>query len=79
MFQNHIKIALRNLWSQRFFTGLNLFGLAAGMAVALTLALFVKNELSFDRFHGKADRIYREYSVSSLKHGHELLQDWGIW
>ncbi len=59
MFQNHLKIALRNLWSQRFFTGLNLFGLAIGLAVSLTLGLFVKNELSFDRYHSKADRIYR--------------------
>jgi putative ABC transport system permease protein len=59
MFQNHIKIALRNLWNQRFFTGLNLFGLAIGLAVSLTLGLFVKNELSFDRYHSKADRIHR--------------------
>ncbi|MBK8561926.1 MAG: ABC transporter permease [Saprospiraceae bacterium] len=59
MFQNNIKIALRSLWNQRFFTGLNLFGLAIGLAVSLTLALYVKNELSFDRQNANADRTYR--------------------
>ncbi len=59
MFNNHLKIAFRNLWNNRFFTLLNLSGLAVGLAVSLALMLFVRHELSFDVFHPQADNIYR--------------------
>lgn len=59
MFKNHLKIAIRNLWNNRFFSLLNLSGLAIGLAVSLALMLFVKEELSFDRFHENADHLYR--------------------
>lgn len=59
MTQNSLKMAWRGLLKNRLFTGLNVFGLAIGLAVALALLLFATDELAFDRFHRYADRIYR--------------------
>jgi putative ABC transport system permease protein len=59
MISNYLKIAWRNLWNNRFFTGLNLLGLALGLAVCLLMALYVAHELSYDRYHAHADDIYR--------------------
>ncbi len=59
MFRNYIKIAWRSLKKQPFFTFLNTFGLAVGMAGALLIALFIYDELSFDKMFADAHRIYR--------------------
>ena len=59
MFKNHLRIAVRNLLKNRFFSSLNILGLSVGLAVSLALMLFVKEELSFDKFHEKAADIYR--------------------
>lgn len=56
---NYLKIAWRNLKKQPFFTFLNTFGLAIGMAGGLLIALFIYDELSFDKMFPDADRIYR--------------------
>jgi len=59
MFQNYLKIALRTLWKHRGHTAINVVGLAVGLACCLLITLYVLDELSFDRFHAHADRIYR--------------------
>ena len=59
MFKNDLKIAHRNLKKQPFFAFLNTFGLAVGMAGCLLIALFIYDELSFDKMFADADRIYR--------------------
>ena len=59
MFKNHIKIAWRNLKKQPFFTFLNTFGLAIGMAGGLLIALYIYDELTFDKMFADADRIHR--------------------
>ncbi|WP_343487286.1 ABC transporter permease [Allomuricauda sp. d1] len=59
MFKNYIKIAWRSLKKQPFFTFLNTFGLAIGMAGALLISLFIYDELSFDKMFADAERIYR--------------------
>ena len=59
MFINHLKIAFRNLWNNRFFTALNLSGLSIGIAVSLALLLYVRDELTFDQYHAKKENIYR--------------------
>lgn len=59
MLKNYIKIAWRNLKNQPFFTFLNTFGLAIGMAGALLMSLYIYDELSFDKMFTDADRIYR--------------------
>lgn len=59
MFKNYFKIALRHLLKERRYSLINLTGLAIGVAVALLMVLFVKEEWTFDHFHTKADQIYR--------------------
>lgn len=59
MFKNHLKIAWRSLKKQPFFTFLNTFGLAIGIAGALLISLYIYDELSYDKMFADADRIYR--------------------
>jgi len=59
MFKNYSKIAWRNLKRQPFFTFLNIFGLAIGIAGGLLISLYLYDELSFDKMFSDADRIYR--------------------
>lgn len=59
MFQNNLKIAWRSLKRQPFFTFLNTFGLALGMAGGLLVTLFIQDELSYDKMFKDAERIYR--------------------
>ncbi len=59
MFQNNLKIAFRSLLRRRTFTAINITGLALGMTAAIFAFLWVQNEMSFDRYHEKADTIYR--------------------
>jgi putative ABC transport system permease protein len=59
MFKNYIKTALRTLLKNKSFTIINVLGLALGLAACLLIAFYVIDELSYDRFNTKADRIYR--------------------
>lgn len=59
MFRNYFKIALRQLFKQKFFSFINIAGLALSVACCLLIALFVHNELSYDTYHEHADDIYR--------------------
>ena len=59
MFENYLKTALRNLWKNKGFSLINIVGLAIGLATCLLIIIYVMDELSYDRFNEKADRIYR--------------------
>ena len=59
MFKNHLKIAWRSLKKQPFFTFLNTFGLAIGIAGGLLISLYIHDELSYDTMFADADRIHR--------------------
>ncbi len=59
MILNYIKIACRNLWRNKGYSFLNVFGLAVALAISTLIFLFISDELSFDKHHEKADRIYR--------------------
>ena len=59
MFKNYFKIAFRNLWRNKAFSTINIFGLAIGIATCLIIMLFVQNELSYDRYNTKADQMVR--------------------
>lgn len=59
MLKYNLIVFVRNLKRQRLFSFINILGLSVGMASALIMYLYVSNELSHDRFHEKADRIYR--------------------
>lgn len=59
MFSNYFKVAFRHLWRHKAFSAINILGLAIGLATCLIMMLFVGHELSYDRYHDKADRIVR--------------------
>lgn len=59
MLKNYLVIAWRQLRRGPTFTLINVVGLALGMAAFLLIALYVQDELSFDRFYDNADRLYR--------------------
>ena len=59
MIRNYFKIALRNLRAGGWYSALNVGGLAVVLAVSLLLFRWVQDELSFDRFHTNAERIYQ--------------------
>ncbi|HTB26086.1 MAG TPA: ABC transporter permease, partial [Puia sp.] len=59
MFENYFKTAWRSLRKNKTFTILNIAGLSIGLACSLLIALFVLDELSYDRFNTQADHIYR--------------------
>ena len=61
MFRNYLKIAFRYLGKHKGYTTINVLGLAVGIACCILIMLFIKSELSFDRFHAKSDRIYRAW------------------
>ncbi|QNL50948.1 ABC transporter permease [Olivibacter sp. SDN3] len=57
MFKNYLKIAWRNLLKQKKSSAINIIGLALGMAVFILIALWVWDELTFNRFHENDDRV----------------------
>ncbi|WP_138478878.1 ABC transporter permease [Dyadobacter bucti] len=59
MLKNYFKIAWRNLLRSKTYSSLVVFGLASGMTCAVILALYVRDELSFDRYHQNTGDIYR--------------------
>ena len=61
MLKNYLLVTLRSLRRQKLYAVLNVFGLAIGLAFCVLVLLFVHDELTFDRGHANADRIYRLY------------------
>jgi putative ABC transport system permease protein len=59
MFKNYLKIAIRSLIKQKVYTIINVVGLSVGIASCLLIVMFVMNELSYDKFHTKAEKIYK--------------------
>lgn len=59
MLKNYLLIAFRHLVKHKGFSVINILGLAVGMACSLFILLWVRDELSFDRFHDHASRTYR--------------------
>ena len=66
MFKNYFKVALRNLWKNKAFSAINIVGLSAGLAVCLLIVLYVKDEMSYDKYNEKAPQIYRLTEILHL-------------
>ena len=62
MLKNFLKVAIRNFTHRFGYSFLNILGMTLGITSALYLILYVSDELSYDRYHEKADRIYRVQS-----------------
>jgi putative ABC transport system permease protein len=87
MLKNHIIYALRLLSKNQLYTSMNLIGLSIGLACFSLIALWIKSEYDYDRFHDKSDRIYRvvtkfkdetsvvDQAVTSVPLGHALVKD----
>jgi putative ABC transport system permease protein len=69
MFKNYLKIAIRNFLKYKNYSLINIFGLACGMACCILILLHVQDELRFDAFHAKADRIFRVVEKRSTNEG----------
>src|SRR5215213_3795177 len=61
MIKHYIKIATRNLAKQKGLALINILGLSIGLACFTLFLLYAVNEFNFDRFHAKAENIYRVY------------------
>ena len=61
MLKNFFKVAVRNLWKQKGYSFLNIFGLAMGMTCSLLILLWIKNEQGINAFHAKGSRLYQVY------------------
>jgi putative ABC transport system permease protein len=59
MLKNYLKITIRNFRKNKGYSFINIAGLAIGMACCILILIWVKDELSFDRFHANADAVYR--------------------
>jgi putative ABC transport system permease protein len=69
MFRTYFKIAVRCLLRNKAFSAINVLGLSIGMAVCFIILLFVKDELSYDRFNTKANDIYRIIFKANINGG----------
>lgn len=67
MIRNYLKIAFRALVRSKAHSAINIIGLSLGIACCILITLYVKDELTFDQFHSKAERIYRVFA----------REDWG--
>ena len=59
MIKNYLKVAIRYLVRYKQYTAINILGLAVGITCCILIMLFVRSEFSYDKFHSKAERIYR--------------------
>jgi putative ABC transport system permease protein len=75
MIKNLLLIALRNFGKDKWYSLLNVLGLTIGITFSLFLIFYITDELNYDRYHDKADRIYR--IVSYLKES-DKNTDWTL-
>tara|TARA_B100002003_G_C14017735_1_gene490902 strand:- start:10 stop:423 length:414 start_codon:yes stop_codon:yes gene_type:complete len=87
MFKNYLKITLRNIYRQKLYALINIFGLSLGIGCCLILSLYLIGELGYDRHYENHERLYRvvnEYTfngnanqaaVSSQALGQLLIMD----
>ncbi len=88
MFKNLIKTAFRHILKHPGYSILNILGLTLGISSALFLIIYVSDEVSYDRYHEKADRIYRvsskitepddqfTWNVAQIPFGPQVVQDY---
>src|SRR6476659_7969158 len=66
MLRNYFKTAFRNLARNKIYAFINIAGLSIGLACAMLIMLYVKDEVSFDKFHKDVNHIYRIVSKSKF-------------
>jgi putative ABC transport system permease protein len=81
MYKNYYKIAWRNLVKKKAYSFINIFGLALGIACGLLIFMYVQDELSYDNYHEKKERIFRlihGWAEGDLKEGVQASPYW-VW
>ncbi len=73
MTKNNFKIAARVLWKQKVNTALNIGSITIGMACFILLSLYIKQELTFDKFHENGERIYRTWTKEDYGEGQQFF------
>ncbi len=76
MLKSILKTAVRIFRRQKGFAAINIGGLALGLAACLLISVFIREELSYDRFHTKGDRIYRLGRTVGWPYGNILLEEY---
>ena len=66
MFKTYFKVAFRNLRRSKGFSAINIIGLSIGMASAIIILLWIQNEMSYDQFHEKGNRIYAVWNRAMI-------------
>ncbi len=74
MLKNYFKTALRSLSRHRFFSFINIFGLAISMSVCMGIIMLVADQMMYDRYNTKRDRIYRVNTIPLGKEGQEFTE-----
>lgn len=59
MLRNYFKVAVRNILKHKFYSAINVLGMTIGVTACILIVLYVVDELSYDRFHEKSDRMYQ--------------------
>lgn len=59
MLKNYFKVAFRNIMRYKFYSAINILGMTIGLTACLVIILYIADELSYDKFHPNADRIYQ--------------------
>lgn len=77
MFKNYFKMVWRNLWKNKGYSSITILGLAAGMAVAMLIGLWIWDELTYDHYHKNHDRI-AQVMTTSTGNGGELNTSSGV-
>ncbi|MBN2018418.1 MAG: ABC transporter permease [Candidatus Cloacimonetes bacterium] len=67
MLKNYLKIAYRHIARNKFYSAINIIGLAIGITCALLIGLYVQHQYSYDSFHKDSDRIYRVESMFTVQ------------
>lgn len=73
MLYNNLKVAFRSLWRKKSFSLLNIFGLAIGVAASLLIFSVIRNEMSYDNYHKKKDRVFRVTTTIKSKSNGEVV------
>ncbi len=70
MIRTYFKIAWNNLRKNKVFSFINIFGLAAGLACCMLITLYIRNEVSYDKYHKHAADIY-QLGTNFIREGKE--------
>ena len=78
MIKNYFKTTFRNLVKHKGYSFINITGLALGIACCLLIILYVKDELTFDRFHKNGENIYRMQSALLMNDNKQVFNAVGL-